>query len=103
MRGMGSLLATRIIPALAGNTGFRKEALNAGSSPLSRGIRAVWELPETPVRIIPALAGNTVVYVHDNALNKDHPRSRGEYPSTVIQYIVATGSSPLSRGIQFVP
>ena len=72
---------TGIIPALAGNTApdsgptwiypdhprSRGEYVVArkglpgliGSSPLSRGIRMVWELPETPVRIIPALAGNT--------------------------------------------
>ena len=74
--------ATRIIPALAGNTAYRKTdegsvrdhprsrgeyppgcaSANAdgGSSPLSRGIRN----PRVPVlrrrRIIPALAGNTL-------------------------------------------
>ena len=90
-----------IIPALAGNTApdrglpllhwdhprsrgeydgcDGRDVCEAGSSPLSRGIRAV-NLHEPPHGgIIPALAGNTICRMSSRCSTTDHPRSRGEY------------------------
>ena len=52
-------------------------------------------------RIIPALAGNTSPVLNSATGTKDHPRSRGEYAGYVLGILTSTGSSPLSRGIQF--
>ena len=111
----------RIIPALAGNT--RRGATPAprrtdhprsrgeyvpngqhalphgGSSPLSRGIRGLWDLLHECERIIPALAGNTCSLKASGPISPDHPRSRGEYRVWVTPSDTVEGSSPLSRGI----
>ena len=112
----------RIIPALAGNTGFctvtvippkdhprsrgeywsgrPAKILRLGSSPLSRGI------PPRPCsslggpRIIPALAGNTHHPATAPRRPRDHPRSRGEYTAEGWPPRLYEGSSPLSRGIR---
>ena len=111
----------RIIPALAGNTarGFcvprvrkdhprsRGEYVNVplvggqenGSSPLSRGIQVLGNLPPRVARIIPALAGNTPQSPPPGRVSEDHPRSRGEYAALGFQKVGGSGSSPLSRGI----
>ena len=73
-----------------------------GSSPLSRGIP---ECPGAGVlgrRIIPALAGNTPAGECRWRRGRDHPRSRGEYGQHELQFATPDGSSPLSRGIQFL-
>ena len=110
-----------IIPALAGNTrtllgrpGRRWDhprsrgeypltrshaALNAGSSPLSRGIRDSGLPAPCHARIIPALAGNTDRRGRELLLQQDHPRSRGEYVFHPSWMNIYHGSSPLSRGI----
>ena len=122
MRGIGSLLATRIIPALAGNTlaisacwpavrdhprsrgeyllaaNFR--SASSGSSPLSRGIPAQFPVGELLVGIIPALAGNTPRSCPRHPGRRDHPRSRGEYQLPPGLAPICCGSSPLSRGIR---
>ena len=95
----------RIIPALAGNTSNRRRHcpdgkdhprsrgeyhsnmnnLNCsfGSSPLSRGIPdAGYEL-HLQTGIIPALAGNTKRHTASTRAGWDHPRSRGEYTSSL--------------------
>ena len=113
--------ASRIIPALAGNTGRgsspsplgrdhprsrgeyplanRRGAAAQGSSPLSRGI-PTWDWDELHgERIIPALAGNTYRGHVGHVGNGDHPRSRGEYWPPRPDPNVPQGSSPLSRGI----
>ena len=122
MRGMGSLLATRIIPALAGNTlGQGRPAPSrgdhprsrgeynggrlgvpgrGGSSPLSRGILVVAGVTAAHLRIIPALAGNTAISAAAPPRVADHPRSRGEYARSRSGGHWPDGSSPLSRGIQ---
>ena len=91
----------RIIPALAGNTPYlrsksgvakdhprsRGEYCNrklhslecSGSSPLSRGIPSMGGSSSTCGGIIPALAGNTGTPGPFQGLERDHPRSRGEY------------------------
>ena len=113
-----------IIPALAGNT--RRHLLSgavagdhprsrgeyfaacssacsaAGSSPLSRGIptKNGWRIAH--IGIIPALAGNTRLPSAEPPPSPDHPRSRGEYIWALAQIQNVSGSSPLSRGIQFI-
>ena len=71
----------------------------AGSSPLSRGIRALVRYPADTSGIIPALAGNTSVSRSSRPSNRDHPRSRGEYEARGVIAHDTYGSSPLSRGI----
>ena len=70
-----------------------------GSSPLSRGIRGLRGSDGRVPRIIPALAGNTLGRRGDSGRRTDHPRSRGEYASSIISGSRPCGSSPLSRGI----
>ena len=116
----GTLLG-RIIPALAGNTGHALLSVTAvgdhprsrgeywetrclrrrrgGSSPLSRGIQTCDMVRSMRGRIIPALAGNTTSLVSAARSCADHPRSRGEYPSSPPGPAESRGSSPLSRGI----
>ena len=92
-----------IIPALAGNTSQRFGGLVvwSGSSPLSRGIRCcVWKSLHWS-RIIPALAGNTLDSGTNTGKHRDHPRSRGEYEFGDSGLEAVSGSSPLSRGIQW--
>ena len=110
-----------IIPALAGNTGWRPmwwspewdhprsrgeydlashhDSCSAGSSPLSRGIP--WGVGDELLgrRIIPALAGNTELPSASLMGTPDHPRSRGEYARGAGVGSPGSGSSPLSRGI----
>ena len=94
--------------------------IEAGSSPLSRGIQLGRRIGCQPVRIIPALAGNTLVTVGTEGRSiriipalagntntysipkpntQDHPRSRGEYGHLFDEFGAVPGSSPLSRGI----
>ena len=111
----------RIIPALAGNTWpgsaddgaawdhprSRGEYMftsclgrsDAGSSPLSRGIRRWGRGGGVVNRIIPALAGNTSTVWRLMTVDGDHPRSRGEYDACTVITEYPQGSSPLSRGI----
>ena len=49
--------------------------------------------------IIPALAGNTPARFSQTSGCRDHPRSRGEYLHVSKRARLASGSSPLSRGI----
>ena len=72
-----------------------------GSSPLSRGILASKHTRPTFLRIIPALAGNTASSVYWGTRKTDHPRSRGEYMWPLQRRLRLSGSSPLSRGIQW--
>ena len=115
------LARTRIIPALAGNTGVAESRSHhspdhprsrgeyplrsapvfrdAGSSPLSRGIRAGSSPSHGMNRIIPALARNTRLRSPCRPCRRDHPRSRGEYLGARMNQCDSPGSSPLSRGI----
>ena len=110
-----------IIPALAGNTccpsrsvaGSRDHPRSRGeypryraprrrqpgSSPLSRGIHTMDHATFLPGRIIPALAGNTCEQNWYTQIDRDHPRSRGEYLGATRRGRCHWGSSPLSRGI----
>ena len=81
-------------PSDAGGGGFQY-----GSSPLSRGILDCPANVYYRYRIIPALAGNTQPGIIRGAINRDHPRSRGEYQYGPLLVSPRPGSSPLSRGI----
>ena len=71
-----------------------------GSSPLSRGIRALGLSDSAALGIIPALAGNTWGPAKQAHQWPDHPRSRGEYQPVATVVLAVLGSSPLSRGIR---
>ena len=110
-----------IIPALAGNTQkYRHRNTDrsdhprsrgeygelqaphgpgCGSSPLSRGIHSIFSNSTISPRIIPALAGNTATLLGMWTVQRDHPRSRGEYFLFLCSIASLSGSSPLSRGI----
>ena len=49
-----------------------------GSPPRMRGKRATDELTQDETRITPADAGKTRLELHENKLDKDHPRGCGE-------------------------
>ena len=63
--------------------------IDAGSSPLARGLRIVSLI----------IAGFTVRMVTLALLSTDHPRSRGVYCVCVVLVCVRVGSSPLARGL----
>ena len=56
-----------------------KATLQAGSSPLARGLHLEAQSDLVAPRIIPARAGFTMVHAKTNTKNGDHPRSRGVY------------------------
>ena len=70
-----------------------------GSSPLARGLPATSASACMRIRIIPARAGFTWPPPWCRRCARDHPRSRGVYGSAATRQSVATGSSPLARGL----
>ena len=110
----------RIIPAYAGSTApeaagqdrqrdhprIRGEHLaglgrvigGVGSSPHTRGARAVLGDVGPGDRIIPAYAGSTWVSEMRASMTRDHPRIRGEHLATIGRVIGGVGSSPHTRG-----
>ena len=74
-------------------------SVTVGSSPLARGLHARIDSHVADLGIIPARAGFTLVRLLTCALDGDHPRSRGVYPSSVTQPRNRLGSSPLARGL----
>ena len=95
-----------------------------GSSPLARGLRAIWGTTCAPGRIIPARAGFTRSCGAPGCRGLDHPRSRGVYavappgglprpvdhPRSRGVYAPSSrcrgptsGSSPLARGLRHAP
>ncbi len=133
--------AGRFIPAWAGNTvtppggvvldpvhprvggeyrdQIKLDALNLGSSPRGRGIRAQHLRAErgdrfipawagntaydyaVPMRFIPAWAGNTARRGRWLPAMPVHPRVGGEYDSAEIRRCHCHGSSPRGRGIHW--
>ena len=69
-----------------------------GSSPLTRGKRAVLPVRRGGGGIIPAHAGKTPVLGSRYPAKWDHPRSRGENDKECISGNGEQGSSPLTRG-----
>ena len=110
----------RIIPAYAGSTRWRwmaptrsedhprirgeHRALNpggvfsAGSSPHTRGARALRATETGPLRIIPAYAGSTLIPLTWQGYVSDHPRIRGEHVASATPEACPEGSSPHTRG-----
>ena len=126
-RGLRAVAASppgrvRIIPARAGFTGrrasgrpsgrdhprsrgvYRAVAAAAqervGSSPLARGLPAIWRECTEHSRIIPARAGFTERQGADPRPRRDHPRSRGVYAAARAAAAPRRGSSPLARGLR---
>ena len=103
---------TQRVPARAGRSGDHPRSRGvyatratimlriAGSSPLARGLRARGRRRRSERRIIPARAGFTRVDARERAFPGDHPRSRGVYRSHWSERALATGSSPLARGLR---
>src|SRR5690606_6902663 len=76
----------------------KRAARTAGSSPRSRGTRALGLRVRAHERLIPALAGNTPGRgKHYHALSA-HPRARGEHSGVAVKPSTFGGSSPRSRG-----
>ena len=71
-----------------------------GSSPLARGLRDAIEAASASLRIIPARAGFTFRRRLRRRRSRDHPRSRGVYPTCGWRAQAALGSSPLARGLR---
>ena len=74
----------------------------AGSSPLTRGKRAIHVIAGPTMRLIPAHAGKTCRSASAPGRTAAHPRSRGENSHAHSNSKVAPGSSPLTRGKLFV-
>ena len=72
----------------------------AGSSPLARGLLVLLADLRGLARIIPARAGFTVPRRPSSGRSRDHPRSRGVYPSSPSRRPARAGSSPLARGLR---
>ena len=70
-----------------------------GSSPLARGLRRQAVQGRGDARIIPARAGFTTTPPSRRRPPRDHPRSRGVYPSGRPGRLASSGSSPLARGL----
>ena len=71
-----------------------------GSSPLARGLPVNNKHAIKPKRIIPARAGFTICGESSVPNGRDHPRSRGVYRPYRHSDDMASGSSPLARGLQ---
>ena len=69
-----------------------------GSSPLTRGKLTLHALDVAILGLIPAHAGKTRDRVRRQWTLEAHPRSRGENTFVLAGDILATGSSPLTRG-----
>ena len=113
-------LASRIIPAHAGQTSSRNSYghhysdhpracganLNprrlffstTGSSPRMRGKRRRRDEAVKNLRIIPAHAGQTVGSLEQFQIDSDHPRACGANQGVVKDVFVLDGSSPRMRG-----
>ena len=91
-----------IIPARAGFTPPRpaRGTHPCGSSPLARGLLPGAVDQGLAGGIIPARAGFTTTPSSRTTTRRDHPRSRGVYPSPTLQTAEPAGSSPLARGLR---
>ena len=73
--------------------------MDAGSSPLARGLHEGGVRPRRRHRIIPARAGFTSGGGPRRQPPPDHPRSRGVYSTILFRLLRGLGSSPLARGL----
>ena len=74
-----------------------------GSSPHTRGARAVVCRAVRRAGIIPAYAGSTSSIVGLTKLARDHPRIRGEHSRSLTSRVSIPGSSPHTRGARGRP
>ena len=74
--------------------------VRVGSSPLARGLLLIPVDLNDGRRIIPARAGFTSMNPIQAVGAGDHPRSRGVYAAVESAFAVASGSSPLARGLR---
>ena len=72
---------------------------HTGSSPLARGLQVQLGSASWWARIIPARAGFTPPSRLRLRRSGDHPRSRGVYFMGFTNFMIASGSSPLARGL----
>ena len=77
----------------------RCRTVGEGSSPLARGLRLALFPMSRENRIIPARAGFTSLSEERIFHKADHPRSRGVYNMSIVNYLALWGSSPLARGL----
>ena len=83
--------------------GARRDREVRGSSPLARGLQTSPTEKNSWNGIIPARAGFTSPGDISGRRDPDHPRSRGVYVSPRRSRQVLNGSSPLARGLRFLP
>ena len=76
----------------------REQAVEAGSSPLTRGKPSAAILYGSLSRLIPAHAGKTIPRWRCRRGVTAHPRSRGENADSDVSVEPLNGSSPLTRG-----
>ena len=76
-----------------------RSCATTGSSPLARGLPPGGEEHPGGGRIIPARAGFTARQPRRVSETSDHPRSRGVYVKAITELALASGSSPLARGL----
>ena len=79
-------------------SGTSKNAMNFGSSPLTRGARKVQHLRNHGSGLIPAHAGSTAPFLPIGLDNRAHPRSRGEHSDRPGCRKSIAGSSPAHAG-----
>ena len=91
-------------PRLRGELGSkeRQSPRPGGSSPLTRGTQSQLDENGRIRRFIPAYAGNSVFGVLLSRGQPVHPRLRGELFPISGRSRTSTGSSPLTRGTQFL-
>ena len=77
-----------------------KTDIDAGSSPLARGLLILFGSDGGGDGIIPARAGFTPQRNRSSQPVSDHPRSRGVYPISRTCFQNRPGSSPLARGLR---
>ena len=77
----------------------RRSPGRRGSSPLARGLPIHMACESAEQGIIPARAGFTPSAPSPPSWRRDHPRSRGVYPTASHSHPVGAGSSPLARGL----
>ena len=96
----GGLGLIRDHPRLRGEhvTRGHPKRTRRGSSPLTRGTPHIGQIIPMSHGIIPAYAGNTETRISSRAIAGDHPRLRGEHPTSTCPPAEPTGSSPLTRG-----
>ena len=97
------LKGAAVHPRLRGELDYQFSAVGKidGSSPLTRGTRAVSRPLHGFSRFIPAYAGNSYPRRRSCHLTAVHPRLRGELSLLTVLRVFDDGSSPLTRGTLF--